>query len=68
MADKGIASKVPSDYWNKPHAMIVKAMQKGHHVEGIIEAIETIAAELAQHFPPELDDSDELPNEPKIVE
>ncbi len=68
VADTAIASKVPPDYWHAPQAMIAKAMSKGRHVEGIIQAIETIAVELAIYFPRESDDINELPDNPEIVE
>jgi len=68
VADQGIASKLPPDYWHRPQAMIVKAMNQGRHAEGIIQAIETIAAELAHHFPRESDDVNELPDKPKVID
>ncbi len=68
VADKGIASKVSPDYWHTPQATIVKAMSKNQHAEGIIQAIELIAVELAQHFPRESDDINELPDSPRIVD
>lgn len=66
VADKGIASKVPADYWHKPHGMIVTAMKQGKHAEGIVAAVETMAVELAVHFPRASDDINELPDKPKI--
>lgn len=64
VADKGIASKLPADYWDAPHAMIVDAVRKGESAAGIIRAIETMAIELARHFPREDDDINELPDAP----
>jgi len=68
VADKAIASKVQSNYWDKPQAMIAEAMSKGQHAEGIIQAIEKVAGELANHFPRESDDINELPDAPEIVD
>ena len=68
VADKGIASKVPADYWLAPHATIVNAMKDGKHAEGIVQAIETIAVELARHFPRESDDVNELSDRPKRID
>jgi uncharacterized membrane protein len=48
--------------------MIVKTMNQDRHAEGIIQAIETIAAELARYFPRESDDVNELSDKPKIVD
>ena len=68
VADKGIASKVSENYWHGPHTMIVRAMTQGKHAEGIIEAVETIAVELARHFPRKEDDINELPDKPNIID
>ena len=68
VADKGIASKVPPEYWHTPHAMIADAMKQGKHAEGIIQAIDTIAVELARHFPRASDDIDELPDKPTVID
>ena len=68
VADKGIAEKVPSDYWDIPHSMIVEAMKKGDHAEGVVRAVETIGAELARYFPREDDDINELPDKPQVVD
>ena len=68
VADKAIAEKLDQNYWQLPHGMIEKAMQKGCHAEGIIEAIAEIANQLAQFFPREADDINELPDAPEIVD
>jgi len=67
VADKGIAEKLDPAYWQHPHSLIEKAMQKGRHAEGIIEAIQEIATQLAQFFPRGTDDINELPDGPEIV-
>ena len=68
VADKGIASKLPPEFWHAPQAMIAVAMNQGKHAEGIIQAIDTIAVELARYFPGETDDINELPDKPKVVD
>lgn len=68
VADKAIASKLPDNYWDKPHGIIVKAMGQGKHAEGIVEAIEEITTELAENFPREDDDINELPDKPNVVD
>jgi uncharacterized membrane protein len=68
VADKLIASKLPADYWDKPHAMIMRGMRSGNHCEGIIEAIQEIGDQLATYFPRQSDDRDELPNRPQILD
>lgn len=64
VADKAIASKLPADYWDTPHAMIVDGVRNGEAAAGIVRAIETMAVELARHFPREDDDINELPDAP----
>jgi putative membrane protein len=68
VADKGIASKLPAEHWDTPHAMIMEGMKKGEHAEGIISAIESIGEELSRHFPHRPDDIDELPNRPTVID
>lgn len=68
VADKLIASKVPADYWDKPQGMVMNGIAKGAHAEGMIEAISEIGGQLAAFFPRHLDDTDELPNRPTILD
>jgi putative membrane protein len=68
VADKGIASKLPREHWNTPHALIMEGMKKGEHAEGIIRAIESIGEELSRHFPRPPDDTNELPDRPTVVD
>jgi putative membrane protein len=67
IADKAIAQKLDSDYWQLPHGMIEKEMKQGRHAEGIIEAIAEIANQLSRFFPRDADDINELPDAPEIV-
>jgi putative membrane protein len=68
VADKKIAEKVSPDYWDKQHAVIARAMRKGQHAEGLIQAINEIGAELGRHFPRRDDDINELPDAPRILD
>ncbi|NMC43434.1 MAG: hypothetical protein GYA46_05900 [candidate division Zixibacteria bacterium] len=68
VADEGIASKVPADYWHAPHALIVKGIEQDRHAEGIIQAVNMIAIELARYFPRQGDDINELPDTPKVLD
>ncbi|HVP07306.1 MAG TPA: hypothetical protein VMS71_05635 [Candidatus Acidoferrum sp.] len=68
VADKGIASRLPAEHWDIPHAMVMEGMKKGAHAEGIIRAIESIGEELARYFPHRPDDIDELPDRPTVVD
>ena len=67
IADKAIAAKLAPEYWHTPHAMIIDAIKAGRHAEGIVQAIESIGAELARHFPRTGDDTNELSDKPTIT-
>lgn len=67
IADKQIASKVDSAYWNHPQSIIQQAIKADRHSEGIISAVREIGAKLAEHFPRLSDDTNELSDRPEIV-
>lgn len=68
VADKGIADKVTPEYWRTLRENLVEALSQGKSAEGIIRAIEVVGQEMANHFPREDDDVNELPDAPRIVE
>ena len=67
VADRGIASKVPADYWHSPQAMIMDGITKNQPTDGIIAAVADIGKYLKTHFPHLVDDVNELPDRPEIV-
>jgi len=68
VVDEGMASKVPSEYWQTLRAALIDALRQSKHVEGIVRAIETVGGEMALHFPREDGDINELPDKPTIVD
>ncbi len=64
VADKGIALKVPPDYWNGPHERLSAEIRKNRHSEGIIAVINEIGATLAAHFPATGENPNEIPDSP----
>nr|MBN2278555.1 hypothetical protein [candidate division Zixibacteria bacterium] len=68
VADKGIASKASPDFWHQQQAILVRAMSQGKHSEGIIQTIESIAVELARHFPGKSEDLNQLPDRPEDID
>jgi len=62
IADDGIYRKVTPEVWDALIAALTMNIGRGAHVEGFVAAIETCGAILAEHFPPETGDRDELPN------
>lgn len=67
IADKQIASKVDSTYWDYPQSIMQKSMAENRHSEGIISAVREIGAKLAENFPRLSDDTNELSDRPEII-
>ncbi|HUW74605.1 MAG TPA: TPM domain-containing protein [Methyloceanibacter sp.] len=62
IADDGIYQKVTPQVWDALIAALTANIRSGNRTEGFVAAIETCGAILAEHFPPEAFDHDELPN------
>lgn len=62
IADDGIYEKVTPQVWDDLIAGLTGAIRKGTRTGGFVAAIDTCGAILAEHFPPETRDRDELPN------
>jgi len=62
IADNGIYKKVTPEVWDALIAVLTAHIGRGTRTEGFVAAIETCGAILAEHFPPEAADRDELPN------
>ena len=67
VADKKIADKLPPDYWDVPHGMIMEGIGRSAHAEGVIAAVAEIGKRLAEFFPREDDDVNEIPDRPEII-
>lgn len=61
--DAGIHEKAGQQLWEAETATLRKHFQKNLHAQGLIAAVEDVGRVLAQNFPPEGGDSDELPNQ-----
>lgn len=68
VADTGIASKLPPEYWPALREQLVAALKEGKHAEGIIASINKLAGELTTHFPGGADDANQLPNRPNVID
>jgi len=64
IADHGIHSRVPEDYWKNEVQLITQGIRMGRPTEALCEVIEQIGSKLAENFPKRADDSNELPNTP----
>ena len=66
VADSGIYAKVSPDHWATTVTALVDGIKAGSPGRGFVDAIGLAGAVLAEHFPPETDNPDELPN--RLVE
>ncbi|TAH34855.1 MAG: TPM domain-containing protein [Planctomycetota bacterium] len=62
LGDEGIASQVNDKAWKELNAVILEAAARGALAEGLCAAVERMGAVLAEHFPWQEGDRDELPN------
>jgi putative membrane protein len=62
VADDGIASKVHQSVWQDAIDALLARASDGQIGEGFVIAVEKCGRVLAEHFPPESDDKDELPD------
>lgn len=62
VADRAINEKVRPEIWGDAMAALIQAIRAGQPGAGLAEAVRQIGAVLAQHFPREEDDINELPD------
>ncbi|NJK90116.1 MAG: hypothetical protein HC923_12505 [Myxococcales bacterium] len=62
LADSGIHARIGVEGWSSHVQTIISAIKDGHPAEGLQSAIHRIGEELARHFPPRPDDTNELEN------
>jgi len=67
VADEGIYSKVPNAHWGDTTALLLEGMRRNEPVQGFVESIAHIGAVLALHFPPTLDNPNEIEDRLIIV-
>ena len=60
LGDTGIHSKVSEHFWDDIAAKMAVFFQKNHFSDGIVEAIGLIGEKLAEFFPYQFDDTNEL--------
>ncbi len=63
IGDKGINETVPKDFWDTIYTTIVDFFRKGEFTNGLCWAIMEAGKQLAEHFPIQPDDINELTNE-----
>lgn len=62
VADDGIASKVAQTVWQDAVDALLECAAYGEIGEGFIIAVDKCGKVLAEHFPPEPGDEDQLPD------
>ena len=62
LADRGINRKVAPGQWDEIVALIVQGIKQKRGAEAICEAVEKVGTLLADYFPVQEDDRDELTN------
>jgi uncharacterized membrane protein len=62
VGDVGIHGHVTPAFWNDLADDLAAAFRAGERTVGLERAVALIGERLAQHFPPELDDRNELPD------
>lgn len=63
IGDKGIDNNVPSNFWDQIKDVMASRFRESEFSTGIIKGIELIGKELAQYFPWDVDDTNELSDE-----
>jgi putative membrane protein len=62
LADRGIHERVGSERWQALVQAVSAAIRQGQAAQGVGAAVDSIGEALAQHFPREADDTNELPD------
>jgi uncharacterized membrane protein len=61
-ADQGITARVDASLWSGTLAAVTGAFRGGQFTEGLVGALDGLAAALAPHFPPVAGTANELPD------
>ena len=63
VGDKGVHEKLGDAFWREVVSAVHGELRNGRFTEAIVGGINILADGLAQHFPRQSDDRNELPNE-----
>ncbi|MBF0491830.1 MAG: TPM domain-containing protein [Deltaproteobacteria bacterium] len=63
LGDRGIHEKVASDFWKIIRDEVLQNFKEEKYVEGLVAGIAKCGAKLAEHFPYQANDQNELSNE-----
>ncbi len=62
LGDRGINEKVPDDFWDDIRDLMQEHFKRGAFAEGLCQGIERAGRALAEYFPRQDDDQNELPD------
>jgi uncharacterized membrane protein len=67
VADRGIARRVSQTTWDAVCAEMAQTYRAGRALEGTLAAIRRVSDALAEHFPPQPVNDNELPDQPVVL-
>jgi len=62
LGDEGIDEKVPENFWDSVVETVISSFKDGNFAEGLARGIELAGEQLAEYFPYQKEDSNELPD------
>ena len=68
LGDEAISEKLKQQDWDDVCNLVVEGMKSKQPAEKLVEAIEICGQLLAEHFPIEEDDQNELPNKLQLID
>ncbi|MFC1731232.1 TPM domain-containing protein [candidate division KSB1 bacterium] len=63
IGDVGINNMVPDDFWEKIKHKMLNQFRENMFYEGLCEGVQKAGEQLKKHFPHQMDDVNELPDE-----
>jgi uncharacterized membrane protein len=67
VADRGIASRVPSEEWDRICGEMERAFRDGRFEQGALEGIRAVSLHLVRHYPGQGQRLNELPDSPVVL-
>ena len=67
VADRGITARVDQAAWNAICRRMEESFRGGRFEEGALQGLRAISQLLAQHFPPQGPNTNELPDQPVVL-
>jgi uncharacterized membrane protein len=63
LGDKGIDAVVPENFWDDVKTVMLTNFKEGYFTEGLTKGIDLAGELLKKHFPYQMDDKNELPDD-----